>query len=267
MLLATLCLESDTARMAHGGEKMWEEKLRRALLFFFFFSLCLPVAIQQTALGLLLAFFPYFCWRNKTLPITPLNRALLLVFVALLLSTLVSLDALNSFAGYRKLWLVGAFFATYHLLQKPRELEQLIYLIVIVATVVAVYGIVQHFTGIDWSRQIRGLEPSPALIWFEGFRTKGLHPSGITYAHNLLFPLSIMTAWVFAPLVSRKQRLLLIGGWAMMILALLFSLTRGVWVAYVVVLLVLGIVRGGKTLVGVAGGIVVLGGLLFTAGA
>jgi putative inorganic carbon (hco3(-)) transporter len=267
MLLATLLLDDDTTLHAGEGVKRWEEKLRRALLFFFFFSLCLPVAIQQTALGLLFAFFPYYCWRNKTLPITPLNYSLLLFFAGLLLSTFLSLDVLNSLVGYRKLWLIGAFFIPYHLLQSPREAERLISLMVIVATVVAVYGIVQHFTGIDWSRQIRGLEPSPALIWFEGFRTKGFHPSGITYAHNLLFPLSILTAWVFAPIMSGKQRLLLIGGWAVMILALLFSLTRGVWVAYVVVLLVLGIVRGGKTLVGVACGLVLLGGLLFTAGA
>jgi O-antigen ligase len=66
--------------------------------------------------------------------------------------------------------------------------------------------------------------------------------------------------------LSRKKRLLLVGGWAVMILALLFSLTRGVWVAYVAVLLLLGVIKGGKALLGVAGGIFLLGGLLFGAG-
>jgi putative inorganic carbon (HCO3(-)) transporter len=143
-------------------------------------------------------------------------------------------------------------------------------LFVIVAVIVAGYGSVQHFTGLDLAKQLVGKPAALDPFWFgrqEGFRTKGLHPSGITYAHNLLFPLSIITAWVFAPAVSWKQRLLLFGGWAVMILALLFSLTRGVWVAYVVVLFLLGIIRGGKTLIGVTGGIILLGGLLFSAGA
>src|SRR5213594_2858581 len=89
---------------------MREERLRRALLSLFFVSLCLPVAIQQTALGLLLAFLAYAGWRNQGLPATPLDRPLLLFFAALLLSTLFSPDVLNSLLGYRRLWLVGAFF-------------------------------------------------------------------------------------------------------------------------------------------------------------
>src|SRR5919109_2654543 len=89
--------------------EMWEERIRRALLSLFFVSLCLPVAIQQTALGLSLAFLAYVGWRNRGLPSTPLDRPLLLCLTALLLSTLFSPDVLNSLLGYRKLWLVGAF--------------------------------------------------------------------------------------------------------------------------------------------------------------
>jgi putative inorganic carbon (HCO3(-)) transporter len=52
-----------------------------------------------------------------------------------------------------------------------------------------------------------------------------------------------------------------------MVFALLFSLTRGVWLAYLVVLLLLGVIRGGKTLAGVTGGAVVFAVFLLTAGA
>ena len=83
---------------------MWQERFRRALLLLFFVSLCLPVAIQQTALGLSLAFLAYVGWRNQGLPPTPLARPLLLFFAALLLSTLFSPDVPNSLLGYRKLW-------------------------------------------------------------------------------------------------------------------------------------------------------------------
>ncbi len=244
--------------------------IERILLAFFFLAVSLPVALQQTALGLLLLSLVVQCWQRRTIPTTPLDRSLLLLFGAFVLSTLMSPDIGNSLLSYRKLWLVGAFFASFMLVTDRQEAERMIKFFVIFAVLVAGYGIVQHFTGLDLAKQLVGKPASLDPFWFgrqEGFRTKGLHPSGITYAHNLLFPLSILTAWVFAPAVSGKQRLLLISGWAVMILALLFSLTRGVWVAYMVVLLLLGIVRGGKTLVGVAGGIVLLGGLLFSAGA
>src|SRR2546425_6815971 len=135
---------------------MWEARIRRALLSLFFISLCLSVAIQQTALGLSLAFLAYVGWRNQGLPTTPLARPLQLCLAVLLLSTLLSPDVLNSLLGYRRLWLVGAFFVTYHLVQKPQEAWRLVVLMVMVATGVAAYGISQHFAGIDLAKQLVG---------------------------------------------------------------------------------------------------------------
>jgi len=257
--------------MGCGGRGVkLSERIKKILLALFPLALSLPIALQQTVLGMLLILLVVHCWQQRTAPTTHLDCFLLLLFGAFLLSTLMSPDIGNSLLSYRKLWLVGAFFASFSLIASRLEAERMIKFFVIFAVLVAGYGIVQHFTGLDLAKQLVGKPATLDPFWFgrqEGFRTKGFHPSGITYAHNLLFPLSIITAWVFAPAVSWKQRLLLVGGWAVMILALLFSLTRGVWVAYVVVLFLLGIVRGGKTLLGVAGGIVLLGGLLFSAGA
>jgi len=258
---------------------MWEEKLRSGLLSFFFISLCLPIAIQQTALGLLLAFLVYevvgkhFISKSATSEnpqsvisspqsfSSPLDLPLLLFLTALLLSTCFSPAVVNSLAGYRKLWLVGAFFATYHLLKKPQEAQRLILLMIVVAAVLAAYGILQHFTGVDWARELFGKEPSVSPLWLgqqERFRTEGLYPSGITYAHNLLFPLTFISMLFFVPGSAWYKRLMLIGGWGLMVCALLFSFTRGVWIAYAIVLLLLGLVRGGKTLGGVAIAIIVL---------
>lgn len=245
------------------------ERIKKILLALFFLALSLPVAVQQTLLGVLLVILGVHCWQRRILPTTSLDRSLLVLFGAFLLSTLASPDIGNSLLGYRKLWLVGALFISSTLIVDRREAEKIIKLFVIVAVIVAGYGIVQHFTGLDLAKQLVGKPAALDPFWFgreEGFRTKGFHPSGITYAHNLLFPLSIMTAWVFSSVLSWQQRLLLVGGWTVMILALLFSLTRGVWVAYVVVLFLLGIVKGGKALLGVTGGVFLLGGLLFSAG-
>ncbi|MCS6924958.1 MAG: O-antigen ligase family protein [Candidatus Binatia bacterium] len=268
---------------------MWQDRVRKWLLAFFFLALSLPVAIQQTALALLLAFLAYgwIAARVAARPLgmadapctppqvspslsTPLNLPLLLFFAALLVSTLCSPAVLHSLAGYRKLWLVGAFFVTYSLIEDVREAEWLVSLWVAGAAVVAAYGIVQHFTGIDWARELLGKPSNLDPFWFgrhEGFRTKGLHPSGITYAHNLLFPLVMVSVLFFSPTTTRRQRLLYAGGWGLMVFALLFSLTRGVWVAYLTVLLLLGVIKGRTALPGVVAGVVLCGLFLFGAGA
>lgn len=278
-------------RIGDYGLPGWAERVRIALLSFFFVALSLPVAVQQAALGALLVFYILaLVWQQFTsrtgLPAaaepprqesslvrqplsTPLDRALLFFFAALLLSTLWSPAVLHSLAAYRKLWLVGAFFAVYHLLKEPHEAQRLVALLVITATVVAAYGVVQHFTGIDLARQVVGKESNIDARWFGGqggFRTKGLHPSGITYAYNLLFPLTLVSALLVMPGWSWPRRLALGGSWGVMAFALLFSLTRGAWIAYVVVLLGLGIIRGGKALMAVAVCVAVLGVFLLSAG-
>src|SRR2546426_1694130 len=237
---------------------MWEERLRWALLALFFVSFSVSVALQQSLLGLLLAFGGYTVWRKKDFPTSPLDRPLLVFLAALLVSTFLSPAVWTSLAGYRKLWLVGAFFATYHLVRTPREGQRLVSLMVITALAVAAYGIVQHYTGLDLAKQLVGKNPTVTPFWFgreEGFRIKGFSPSGITYAHSLVFPLTFLTVRLFAADLQWKKRLLLLGGWGVMIFALLFSLTRGVWLAYLVVLGVLGVVKGSRIVfaVGICG--------------
>ena len=51
-----------------------------------------------------------------------------------------------------------------------------------------------------------------------------------------------------------------------MLLALFFSLTRGVWVAYGVVLVVYGLVQGRRAVLAVVGGVAVCGLLFVSAG-
>ena len=256
--------------MGVGRERLvTNEKSEKILLSLFFASLSLSIALQQVLLGIMLVTLGVHCWHRRLLPATLLDRPLLVLFSTFLLATLFSPDITNSLLSYRKLWLVGAVCVVFSLLTDRRGAERAIQLFVIVASLVAVYGVVQHFTGLDLAKQLVGKPAALDPFWFgrqEGFRTKGFHPSGISYAHNLLFPLSIMTTWVSSPSLSWKHRFALGCGWAVMIFALLFSLTRGVWVAYVIVLVLLGVVRGGKALVGVMGGMILLGGLLLSAG-
>ncbi len=249
--------------------QQWEDSLRVGLLVLFFATWNLPIAFQQTALGCLLAFLSLTLWRTRQLPRIPLWRPFLVFFSALLVSTVLSPDPLQSFIGYRKMWLMGSCLAVFVLVRSEQEVEKLLAVAVWIAGAVAAYSIVQHFTGVDLAKTLVGKESNLDLFWFgrqEGYRVKGLHPSGMTYAHALLFPLCLVTAWGLAPGLSKTHRLLLVSGWVLMLFALFFSLTRGVWVAYGVVLVVYGLVQGRRAGLAVVGGVVVCGLLFVSAG-
>jgi len=250
---------------------MWEEKLRRILLTFFFVSLPISVALQQAALGLLLALLAYHGWRHTYARSSPLDWFVLTFFAALLLSALLSPAVRSSLFGLRKLWLVGALFVVYHLVREPHEAWRLVSRMLIVTAAVAVYGIFQYFTGIEVDKQLTG-RPSDLTSFLVGgqeeFRAEGFFPTGITYAHNLCFSLTLLTARLFAPDLSGRARVPWGVGWGLMILALLFSWTRGVWLAYLLVLLLLGFANGGKGVfaASVCGALIALSLVLATAG-
>ncbi len=247
----------------------WVDCSVRIGLALFFISLCTAIAIQQTLLGIMLGVGAYYCWRTHTVPRTPLDPVLVLFLGALLLSSLLGPDPLHSLSVYRKLWLVGAFFVAYVLIDSGRCAVQLIRLVITTAAVLAAYAIVQHYTGLDLARQLVGKESNLATFWLgsqKGFRTAGLFSSSITYAHNLLFPLSLVTAFLLAPALNWRKRAALGVGWGLMVLALLFSLTRGVWIAYASVLVLAGLVRGRRALAGAFGVLGLCAVLLLSAG-
>ncbi len=246
-------------------DSLSSDRLRPTLLGIFAASLSLSIAVQQLTLGLLLALFAVRCWQSGTVPRSPLDRPLALFLAALLVSTFASPDVLGSLAGYRRLWLLGAFFATYHLVGARREIERLAWIMVAAGAAVACYGVLQHFTGIDLAKQMLGKEPDLDPFGFgtyTGYRVKGLHPSGITYAHNLLFPLVLASALLSATGLGAGRRFLLAAGWSAMMLALVFSLTRGAWVAVLAALVLLAVARGGRRALVAAAGVAMLGGLL-----
>ncbi len=252
----------------HPAPPAAADRVRWMLLTAFAVALPLGIAVQQTALALLLAWAVLApSWAAgrvvlpspRALPRSPLDRPLAVLFAALLLSTAFSPAPLKSLAAYGRLWIVGAYFATYHLLRSRAEAERLVAITIAVAAVVAAYAVVQHFTGVDVSRAIVGRSPGLHPFWLgEGYRAKGFHPSGITYAHNLLFPLTFATGWVTAGHVPRRTRVALLCAWTVMVVALVFSVTRGVWLAFAVVLLLTGVLRGGRTAFAAGAGLAVL---------
>jgi O-antigen ligase len=126
-------------------------------------------------------------------------------------------------------------------------------LVVAAGAVVAAYGILQHFTGADWYRAALG-RPTvvrPRQPDAVGFAVVGFFRNYLTFAHTMVFPL------FWAAALALRGVLL---GWVavlLLVVAILFSTARGVWLAAL---------AGGAALLAVSGSRRRVGLLLATAG-
>lgn len=246
------------------------ERLRPALLVLFFACLSVSITTQQIALGLLILCFAAQCIARRAWPRTPLDIWLALFGAALLLGTLLGPDPLNSLTSYRRLWLVAAWFAVFGLVRNGAEAARLLRVWLIAAVVVAAYGVAQHYLGLDLSRWIVG-EETHLESWADSetprYRVKALQNMGITYGHNLVLALLGLCGWILAPGLAAGRRLLLAGGLFTTALALLFTFTRGAWLAALGALFCGALARGRRGAIAVGGAVAVGGAaLLFSGG-
>jgi hypothetical protein len=163
---------------------------------------------------------------------TPLDGALAVFFAALALSTLASGHPLQA-SGWSRPWVVLAYFAVFWWLRDRGQAVRFVRVLVAVAACTAAYGVLQHHTGADWYRALLGREilVRPREPGASGYAVVGFFANYLTFAHAMLFPL----AWAGA-LAARGAALGLVAA-PLLVVAIVFSTARGVWLA----LLVLGL--------------------------
>ena len=225
--------------------------------------LCLPLSISgaQIALGVALAALVVGEVRGAgRLRRLPLGRQLALVLLAFLLSTLGGGISWGAVDAYRELWIAGTFVAAAALVEDAEDGARLARLLVLCAAAVAVYGIVQHFTGIDAYRSLLGRRPKVRPYEHDPtrFAIVGFFPNYLTYAHSLVVPLGWALAGILAGggwIVGR--RLAALSG-LLMGTALVLSTARGAWIAAGAMLIgaMLGSASRARLAI-VAGGVVV----------
>lgn len=192
---------------------------------------------------------------------TPLDGALLVFFGALALSTIASGHPLEA-TGWARPWVVIAYFAVYWWLRDRAQAAWFVRLTVAAAAFTAVYGIVQHFTGLDWYRGLLGRATEVRLRDAEssGYAIVGFFRNYLTFAHTMLFPL----AWAGA--LALRGSWLGLGAAPLLVVALVFSTARGAWLAALAVAGTLaGLGRGRRAAAALAS--VVLAGAIGFAGA
>ena len=183
---------------------------------------------------------------------TPLDLPILAYVLTQAISVAFSPYRAQSFRALGEEWLLLVFFLIVNNVQGEEKVKKLFGILVSVSTLVALYAIWQHYTGLDLYRG-RTLEPRGSV-----FLSLGLFDHHLTFGgyYMLVFLLS----WVFL-LGGRRW------GWARMIdfaspimigLALVFSYARSAWLGAVSGVLTLGLLRGRKFAILLLVGLVLL---------
>jgi len=243
----------------------WWDRARAIALTAFVVSLPLSISGAEIALGVLLALTVAGLaqgWMRWTR--TPLDRPLLVFLSILVISTLSGGPTAAALDAYRGLWVMGAYVVTVGLVADAAEARRLGRVLVLTATAVAVYGIVQHFTGLDVYRTLAGreIEVKPYEHDPTRFVVIGFFPSYLTYAHSVLIPLGFAVAAAIGPAGLSIHRGASAGCALLMGTALVLSTARGAWIAAGAMALAATLTAGRRAGAGVLVGAGLVGALL-----
>ncbi|HJQ85283.1 MAG TPA: hypothetical protein VKA21_14455, partial [Candidatus Binatia bacterium] len=172
---------------------------------------------------------------------TPLDAVLVLFYGVLALSTLMSGRPLEA-AGWGRAWEVIAYPLVFWWLRDDAHAHRLLRLLVVAGAVAAAYGIVQHFTGIDWYRALLG---RPTFVRAReagttGYAVVGFFRNYLTFAHTMIFPFAGAVALALA-----GRRLGIVAA-PLIVIAIGYSTARGAWLAVLAVAAVLAVLARGR---------------------
>lgn len=169
---------------------------------------------------------------------TPLDAVLGILAGAFALSTIATGSPFTA-PGWSRVWIVVTYFGVFWWIDGTERAVRFTRWLVGAACVVAVYAVVQHYTGADWYRELLGRPRAiyPRIAGAEGYAAAGFFSNYLTFGHVLLLPLGFALA---SPV--RAVRLV---GVPLIALAIVFSTARGAWLAALAMTLVLVAARRG----------------------
>ena len=185
---------------------------------------------------------------------TPFDGPLALLGGTLLLSTLASGHPSEA-AGWSRLWVVIGYFGVYWWLRDEARVARVWRVFVVTAIAVALYGIVQHYTGIDWYRDLMGRprQVAPRVAGGQGYAVVGFFSSYLTFGHAMILPLGGLIA---AAVQGTGGAMV---GAGVVVTALAFSTARGAWIAVGVMVVVAGFMAPSRRTLWRLGALVALG--------
>jgi len=220
-------------------------------LILFVFWLSISITGAQTAVSFALLFWvvKMFVIKKFRLARTPLNIPIIVFLVAAAIGVITAIDFRHSLKGYMTLGWISIFFLTVNNVKDKNQFKRLVTLLFIFTTVAAAYGIWQSLTKIDFMHTAKRLhEVLP--------RSTGFFNHYMTFGGylNMVFPLtfglllfgSSKSAFSGSRRTLPKRQLLLGLAGLLILIALVFTYTRGAWIGFLAGLVFMAILKSKK---------------------
>ena len=217
------------------------------------------IAGAQTmiALGLLAWLAKMLLSGRLNLARTPLNLPILLYAAALVIAVILSPFKMHSLSAFKEEWLLLIFFLIVNNVKKEGEMEKLLTILIAVSTLVGLYAVWQHYSGMDLYRGA-SLEPRGSVFLSLGF-----------FSHHLTFGGYLMLTFLLASVLllhakrSGLRRIIDFCAPIVLGFCLVFSYARSAWLGVVMGILAFGVLKGGKFILLMMVGICVLALLIY----
>lgn len=221
------------------------------LILFVFWS---PISISgaQTAVSFALLFWliKMFLTKKFRLARNPLNIPIAAFLVAAAIGVIMAVDFKHSLKGYMTLGWMSIFFLFVNNVKDETQFKRLIRILILITTIAGAYAIFQHFTRIDFFGNVTYLRKSLA-------RSTGFFNSPQTFGNYILLLLPVVFGLSFYSNTRREKRWLQLSS-LIILTAIIFSYTRGVWLGVIGGLIFMAILRSKKLLFALVTAIIVV---------
>jgi len=220
------------------------------LILFVFWS---PISITgaQVAVSFALLFWVVrmFVIKKFRLVRNPLNIPIAAFLVAVAIGVIRAVDFRHSLKGYMTLGWISIFFLTVNNIKDVNQFKRLIRILILITTIAGAYGIFQHLTRIDFFGNVKYLNLAFA-------RSPGFFNSPMTFGNYVLLLLPVVIGMSSYARLGKERRVLLASG-LIILAAIIFTYTRGVWLGLIGGLIFMAILRSKRLLLIVVTGILV----------
>ncbi|MBA7471265.1 hypothetical protein ES707_06571 [subsurface metagenome] len=220
------------------------------LILFVFWS---PISITGTQIAVSFALLFWvvgmLVMRRFQLMRTPLNIPITAFLVAAAIGVVMAVDFKHSLKGYMTLGWISIFFLFVNNVKDVTRFKKLVRILIIITTIAGAYAIFQHFTRIDFFGNVKYVQKSLS-------RSTGFFNSPQTFGNYVLLLLPMVFGLSFYSNTRREKRWLQLSG-LIILTAIIFSYTRGVWLGLIGGLIFMAILRSKKLLLLVVTGIIV----------
>lgn len=244
--------------MEKKNTKIAEKIIWISLCGFAFFSPWSVAGAQTMVVIGLLAWLAKMLLSGKVdLARTPLNLPILLFAATLVIAVILSPFRMHSLSALKEEWLLLIFFLVVNNVKQEAEVEKLLTILVTMSASVGLYAIWQHYSGMDLYRN-ELLEPRGGVFISLGFFSHHLTLGGYLM---LVFLLAAVLA--FHARRAGVRRIIDICAPIVLGLSLVFSYARSAWLGAAAGVLAFGLLRGGKFILLLMAGVVVLALLIY----